>query len=338
MVIRSIFYFFLIFLFFGCSSKNFFTPKTFIQIDDFSSRIVASVYDKTPFALTLSDGSILTKDAKRYFLKLPKEYRVVNSYRDIFIALSKDGGLKLLKDQKILFEKKYHVAVASASLDDNLLAIVLSNNKIILHDIENNKVLFKKQLNQILTLDARVANPYFLNDLIIFPTLDGRLLVIKRDTKEILRDIVVSTHENFNNIIFLNVKNNTIIAATQNRVISIDPKGITSFDRDLKDILLLDNKVYIFTKNGEIVLLDMKLNVIKKRKFAFANFSYATKYQDHVVAVLKNGYLIVIDKNLDDYVVYKLPQDSIHSFVFATKDKLYIGSEYLYLKDIVKKR
>ena len=45
----------------------------------------------------------------------------------------------------------------------------------------------------------RISDPIFLNDLIVFPSLDGRLLVMDINQKRILRDIAISDKRIFNN-------------------------------------------------------------------------------------------------------------------------------------------
>ena len=329
---------FTIFLLFGCSSKNVFTPKVEPKEIGFDSRVFSSIEDKNIFSIKFSDGSILTKDANRYELKLKKGYQALNKFKDLFVIAGKDGALKIVsKDLKEKFVTKYKVAVASATLQDNLLAIILSNNTIILHDIKEDKLLFKERLDPVFTLDARVANPYFLNDLIIFPTLDGRLLVMNKNDKKIIKDFVVSIDDDFNNIIFLDAKDNRLLAATQHGIILIDPKNVATFNESLKDLLFLKDEIYIFTKDGSIVLTDTNLNTIKEKKFPFALFSYATIYSDDIFVLLKNGYMIRVDKDLDKHIVYKLPT-KIDSLVFFAKDKIYIGSNYIDLKKFSKKR
>ena len=45
-------------------------------------------------------------------------------------------------------------------------------------DMSTNKTLFKEYLTISLANDTRITNPYFMNGLILFPTLNGRVLIV----------------------------------------------------------------------------------------------------------------------------------------------------------------
>ena len=53
-----------------------------------------------------------------------------------------------------------------------------SNNTIELIDMSNNKTLFKEYSTYLLANDTRITNPYFMGNLILFPTLNGKVIIV----------------------------------------------------------------------------------------------------------------------------------------------------------------
>jgi hypothetical protein len=171
-----------------------------------------------------------------------------------------------------------------------------------------------------------------LGKLIVYPTLDGRLVIVDSSHFRVIRDIVVSSKPYFNNVIFMDVLDNRLVAATQNRVISIDPKSVSFMNVGVKDIIFLGERVFVFTKDGRIILANSALKRLKERKFKFANFSTAI-YGQFIYVIEKNGYLIATDKDLITTNVYKLP-NAIDNLMFTTNDTLYYGDKYFKLNHI----
>ncbi len=329
---KIFFYTFFGLLFFsGCVSKNYYEPKKIDGSLSFNSKIASHLSEVSRDGATFEDGMFVTRLSGIEKYKLPKGFRFVsqNSNSEI-VAVSNDGDIIIFANGVKKFEKKFKTAISAASLHKNLLALVFSNNTMMLYDINANKEVYTEELAATMALDARVANPLFLNDLVIFPTLDGRLLVMDVNRKQVLRDVAISDKELFNNVIFLEVHNNILIAATATKVVSINPKTINNLRVPVKDILYVNDKVYVFTKNGKILLTDSYLKVLKKIKFPFAIFS-ALMYADKIYAVEKGGYLISLDKNLDSTSVYKMSSD-IDKPIFGFGNSLILDNKLLLLK------
>jgi hypothetical protein len=191
-------------------------------------------------------------------------------------------------------------------------------------------MIYKEPLSHAVALDARLANPLFLNDLVVFATLDGRLLIMDSTKKVVLRDVAISNKTLFNNVMFLDVNDNTLVAATASKIISINPKTINNLSIDVKDIIYKNHKVYVFTKSGKVVLLDDSLKKIKEIKFPYALFS-AVFEGDRLYAVEKKGYLIEIEKDLSSYRVVKLP-DEIESSLFGHDNSIYFDNHIITIK------
>ncbi len=317
----------------GCSSKSLFEPAKVAGYIDFDGTLPAPIKDVTRSGATLQNGQIISKKYGLMNVKIPKNYRFLSLSAKKVVSVSGTGKLLIQneKGQK-LYTYDFKNMIASAKLNKNILAIVFADNDLMVFNIKTNQVLFERKLDDAYALDARIANPYFLGSLIVFPTLDGRLLIVDGKTYTALRDMVISSKPYFNNVIFLSVLDNRLIAATQSKVISISPTAVSYLKVGVKDIVFLGQRVFVFTKNGRIILTTSNLKVLKERKFKFANFSTAI-YGDFIYVIEKNGYLIAVDKNLITANVYKLPSE-IEDLMFTTSNTFYYGDQYFKLSKI----
>jgi len=322
-----------IFVFAGCSSKSLYEPKKVAGYVSFDGSLPAAIADVTRSGATLQNGQIISKKTGLMNVFIPKNSRFLNISQSRVIYTSPMGKLSIKnKDNKILFSHNFSKMIASASLKNDLLAIVFSDNSLMVYDIKNNNIKFSKKLDDVYALDARLVAPYFLGKLIVFPSLDGRLVIVDSNRFKVIRDIVVSSKPYFNNVIFMDVMDNRLVAATQNRVISIDPKSVSFMNVGVKDIVFLGERIFVFTKDGKIILTNSNLKRLKTRKFKFANFSTAI-YGQFIYVIEKNGYLIATDKDLITTNVYKLPS-AIENLMFTTNDTLYYDNKYFKLNKI----
>ncbi len=332
-ILKSTIFVVLLLLFAGCSSKSLYEPAKVAGYVSFDGNLPAKIVDVTRSGATLENGQIITKTKGLIDVKIEKDYRFLSFVDNKIISTSSTGNIVIKNfDGKQLFSHDFKNIVASANLKNNILAIVFANNKLMVYDIKNKQVLFEKKLDDIYAVDARMANPYFLGKLIVFPALDGRLVIVSSVTNKVVRDIVVSSKPYFNNVIFLSVLDNRLVAATQNRVVSISPTNVAYMDIGVKDIIFLGERIFIFTKDGRIILATSNLKSLKEKKFKFANFSTAI-YGNFVYVIEKNGYLIAVDKDLITSNVYKLP-DPIESLMFTTSDTLYYDDKYFKLNKV----
>ena len=318
-------------LFFGCSSKKYYEPKKIDANIGYSKTLKSSLVDVSRDGATYADGKVIARNGGLLSLKIPKGFRFVNASDDSVIVTSGIGEMMILtKDGKKVFEKTFQNQLASATIKDNLLAMVFADNTIMLYDIKADNMIYKEPLSHAVALDARLANPLFLNDLVVFATLDGRLLIMDSTKKVVLRDVAISNKTLFNNVIFLDVNDNTLVAATASKIISINPKTINNLNIDVKDLIYKNHKVYVFTKSGKVVLLDDSLKKIKEIKFPYALFS-AVFEGDKLYAVEKKGYLIEIEKDLSSYRVVQMP-DEIISSLFGHDNKIYFDNHIITIK------
>lgn len=320
---------FLVF-FSGCETKRqYFEPAQVAGKIQYDGKLPASIIDSVRDGATLENGQIITKEGLLN-VKIPIGFTFLGTNNDRYIAASRDSDLVIVdKNSQTVYKKKFDSIVASASLKDNLLAVVLGNNKSVLVDIQKDVIVFEKQGDNVYAHDSKIAAPYFLTGLLVYPTLDGKLLILDLATREIIRDVVVKSEKYFSNIIYLDVLGDRLVAATKKRVVSINPKTMTFLDEEVKDVIILQNRVLIFTKDGRIVLTNADLKVLKEKKYQFASFA-GTIHGEYAYIVERGGYLIAVDLDLISSNIYRLP-DEIDSFIYTTNDKLYYKDRYFKL-------
>ncbi len=318
----------------GCANKTIYEPKSTDGKIKYNKTIKNAVLKNVVReGAMLSDLKVVTKEEGVIELVLPKGFLFVNENDNSVIAADEEGNLKIFSKDgyKESFSKKFDAQVISASLKGSLLALVFSNNSIMLYDIKTDKVLYQEQLDKVIAVDARAANPIFLNDIIIYPTLDGRLLIMDSIRKTVLRDVAISDKELFNNVIFLKVYDNILVAATASKVIVITPENIYTYTEDIKDILYIGHDIYLFAKSGKVIHLDEKLQKVSEKDFEFANFIAVASMGDKLYAVEKNGYLIEMDRSLSNIKVKKLDDEVESASIFAN-GVLYIGDKEIKLR------
>jgi hypothetical protein len=321
----------------GCGTKRQnFEPASVSGEIEYDGSLPASIIDVARDGATLENGQIITKDGLLN-VKIPNGFTFSGSSNGKYLAISRCGKLVIVdKSSKVIYKNTFDSVVASASIKDNLLAVVLGDNRIILLDTNSDKILFQKQGDKVYANDSKIASPYFLSSILIYPTLDGKLVIVDLKQYKMLRDVVIKSDKFFSNVIYLDVLGDRLVAATKDRVVSINPKSMAFLDEDVKDVIILKNRVLVFTKDGRIVLTDADLKVLKKKKYKFASF-VGTIHGEFIYVVERAGYLIATDIDLISSNIYELP-DNIESYVFTTNDKLYYEDKYFKLGKTRKKK
>ncbi len=314
----------------GCGTKRQnFEPTSLSGELDYDGSLPSTIVDVVRNGATLENGQIITKDGLQN-VKVPEGYTFLGASNEKYIATSKCSDLIIIdNNSKVVYEKKFDSVVASASLKNDMLAIVLGSNKVLLIDTKKDTILYEKSGDKVYAHDSKIAAPYFLTSLLIFPTLDGKLLIVDLKKNKLLRDVVVKSERFFSNVIYLDVLGDRLVAATKQRVVSINPKSMAFLDEEVKDVIILKDRVLVFTKDGRIILTDSDLKVIKSKKFKFASF-VGTIHGEFVYIIERGGYMIATDLSLISSNVYELP-DEIESFVFTTDDKLFYKDNYFKL-------
>lgn len=314
----------------GCSTKEVFEPENVIGDWDNVHSIDAEIVDKTADVALLDDQKVLSGNDELN-VTIEEGFRVVGKSSGYIAATDIEGHLKFydIGSSKVhsLDLKK---TVAAASTDGDVVAVIFANGKMGLYELKTGKLLLKLEGGTSIAVDARIVNPYFMNDLVLFLTLDGKVVIVNKNKKKKLRTIIVSATEYFNNVIYFDILQDKLIVATATKVLSFGTSE-QRMELEARNITHDTKILYVATKQGDIVALTPNLKIVKKVHFPFAHF-LALKVDDKkVYALEKEGYLIELSKDLLTYDIYDV-DFSDDAYVYAGKDRFFVGDEAILLK------
>ena len=305
----------------ACSTKEVYEPKKVDADWEKEQRLEKSIIDTAKDVALLDDRRVLAKDGELNVTIAPTE-RLIALSDGVVVSASVDGNLTLTA---LNGSKKEHFVlnktVAAATVEGGLLAVLFANNEIALYDRKTHEVLFKEQGGKSIVNDSRIVNPYFLDDLVIFATLDGKVIIVNSALKKRLRTIIVSSEEYFNNIIYFNITDNKIVSASSYKLLAMAQRELRQ-KYEIRNILLQEKRIYLTTKQGEVVALTTDLQVEKSLKFPFAHFLGMIASKGKLYILEKEGYMIVVDQKTFDYTVHEVSIDD--GFVFVAKDAFYV--------------
>jgi len=328
--LRTVFLFFIsiiVILVSGCSSKRVYEPKKVGSDWDYYGNTQKRILDVTSDVALLDDRTVLTKDSS-IDIKVDKSYRIIAKSDDWIISSNIDGHLSLqsISDKSIVKNFKLNRTIASANVKDDILAVLFSDNEMCLYSISQKSLLVKIQGNTPLAVDSRIVNPYFMNDLVLFLTLDGKVVIVNSKLKKKLRTIIVSSEDNFNNIIYFNVIDSRLIAVTASKILSLGEKEIR-VNYEVRNVIYDGKNIFITTKQGEVISLTPNLQVNAKVKFPFAHFLGMISYKDKLYLLEKEGYMIELTKDLLTYTVHEVEIED--GYVFVANKKFFVDDEYI---------
>lgn len=316
-----------LFLFTACSSKKYFEPEnTNGDLNVEEKSISSSIKSMNRIGATLEDGEILTSNGVSKF-KLPKNFE--------FINISNDGKVIATnyKDKILIGNEEISVkdVVVAASLKDNKLAVIYSNNTMELINTDTQKTLFKEYLSVSLANDSRIANPHFMGNLVLFPTLNGKVIIVSTISNQSVKNIAVDPDGQFNNIIYLAVieSNQTLIAASPNKIVSISPKEILFKEYELRDIIVNNQDVYIATIDGQIIKLTSQLEEVNKKKFKYSKIQ-SLAFTNSLYAIESQGYIININKDFSSEKIYEFDFDNENRLI-VLDNKVYFDESSITL-------
>ncbi len=312
-------------LFTGCSTKEVYEP---LYLDKDWSKYEstdATIVDKSLNIAKLDNSKVLVKEGV-LDVEIPESNRVISHSDGWVISASIDGEISLIsQNDKTNVEKfEFKKTIAAASVKGDFLALLFADNEIAIYSIASKMPLFKEQGGKSLAVDARIVNPYFMNDLVLFSTLDGKVVITNSKLKKKLRTVIVSSEDNFNNVIYFNVIDNKIIAATSHKILSLSTKEIR-VKYEIRNVVNDNEEMFITTKQGEVVSLTPDLQVNAKIKFPFAHFLGMISYGDKLYILEKEGYMIVLDKDMYNYTVHEVDIDD--GFIFVADKLFYVSDE-----------
>ena len=313
-------------IFSGCSSKEYFTPEVVKDDWDKQEFLDETIIRTTADGAVLENGQILTKEGvQEYFL--PEGYSYIGQSDGWIVASKVDGELLLqsINDKSTEIKLDLKKTIAGVTVKDDHVAVLFATNEMALYTLSTKELIFKESGNAPLAVDTRIVNPFFLNELVLYLTLDGKIVIINSDTKQVLRSMLVSSEENFNNIIYFNVIDNVMVAATGYRLFSLSEKERRE-KYEMRDIIFSDEGIWITTKEGEVVALTPSLQLKAKRKYPFAHFLGMIMTEDKLYLLERQGYIIELSKDLAESNVYELNIDDGY---------VYVGEKAFYVNDVI---
>lgn len=316
-----------LFLFTACSGKKYYEPEDVSSnIELNKESMSSSISSMNKIGGTLNNKQVITKNGISSY-ELPEGFDFLNVTEDgRIIATNYIDKILIGKEERVVKD-----VVVAASLKNEKLALVYSSNTIELLDINTSKTLFKEYLPLSLANDTRITNPYFMGNLILFPTLNGKVIIVSSSNNESIKNISVDPDNEFNNIISLNVieSTQTLIVASPNKIVSISPKEILSKDYEIRDIIVNKENIYLATIDGQIIKLTANLDQVAKKKYKYAKI-HALAFTDSLYAVESQGYLINIKDDFAEDTIYNFGFDNEERMI-AIGNKVYFGSKYITL-------
>ncbi len=318
------------FVFLGCSSKKVFEPKDVKEDWAYYGNAKSKIINVTSNTAMLETREVLVQD-RLLDIKIDESYKLLGSSDGWVLSSTIDGQLKIDFIADKMLTKKFNLkkTIAAASIQDDILAVLFANNDMALYSISQNSLLVQVQGTPAIVVDDRIASPYFMNDLVLFLTLDGKIVIVNSQSKKKLRTTIVSTDDNFNNVIYFNVVDNKLIAATSTKILSMADKEIR-VSYEIRDIVSFEKEIFITTKEGEVVSLTPDLQLISKIKFPFAHFLGLIVHNEKLYILEKQGYLIEVSKDLQTHTIYEVNVGD--GFVYEADKLFYVKDEYISLE------
>jgi len=317
-------------LFFGCSSKQYFEPENTYSASMAKSRYDAAIIDISREGATLSNGQYIGKNGIGKHI-LGEGYRFLGESSSYILAGDDEGTLKVIDKRTGETVRKIplNMPVVAASIKNGMIGYILNNNAYGLYRISDNKKIIESRSEQTFAIDTRAASPIFIDSLVVMPMLDGKLVIFDVRDPENAKVVYLSSDKVFNNIVYLSRTGDTLVAATPKKLLTLGSEGEFEYRANIAEVSIARNNIYLFTKEGEIIKLDIMLKELAKKKFKFAQFSAATVADGKIYALDKQGSLIVLDSDLAQYKIYDVGE--VKSPVFISGSKLYKDGMVIHL-------
>jgi len=320
------------FLLSGCSRDYFEpNPKTISKPIYLTHTLPSHIEYFNQTTGTLKNGMVIPSNKI-----LPKGFVAISN------NLSKKGNILKIDNKNI----KFNSLIVTASKKDNLIGIIFGDNHFELYDLNKNKTIFSQSLGQSLANMKFITKPYFYKDLLLIPSLNGKVYIYDLKQNKMLKDILVSQKDYFNNIIFLSVKDDTLIIGSRDNLMLITPTLTTTKSYNIKHILVDDSGIYVFTIEGDIKKLNFVGKELKSQTLKYANIIFPMFYKNKIYFLTRGdkSFLVKMDKNLNllsitplkvyvkDDDCYKDKPIYLKTDVFGSNGFYYIGDYILKIK------
>lgn len=342
----------LLFVLTGCGSKKFYTPANIQSDVIFERTLPAPIISSDRYGAMLKNGMIITKHGLLpEHETFPKNARFLRESGGFYVFANGCESLKLVRtslidesafSQATCSVKEHNAACGedeieipintcalSASIKDSLLAIIGNDNSATIVDINTKAQKFSQKGSSVLAVNELIAAPLFLESLVVFPMLDGRLLVVSSKTFSPERNIIISSDKFFNNVIFLQGDEDRIFAATPKKLISIVAGQEFSHTASIKDVRFYKGFVYMLSLDGLLAQLDHTLRIVNSEKFPYAKLEGMSMVGDTLYTFESHGgYIITLALADFSHRIYRT-QDSFGRSP-ANKLNFYSGDIFYY--------
>jgi len=318
----------------GCSSKKYFEPEQTYTPTTTVSAYSGSIVNISRNGATLNNSRYISNKGISN-ITLGEGYRFLSQSSTYVLAGNIEGVLKIInkKTGETLRSISLHVPIVSATINRGMIAYILNNNTFGIYHIKKNKKIIENRSERTFAIDTRAASPMFIDSLAVMPMLDGKIIILDSagDTEN-AKVVYLSSEKIFNNVVYLSRMGNTMVAATPRKLITLDANGEYEYRANISEVVTSKGKIYLFTKEGDVIKLNSKLNEIAKKKFEYAHYATATAFKGKVFALDQKGSLIVLSSDLSKNRVYELGE--VDSPAFIAGSKLYKDGTIIELSEL----
>lgn len=317
----------------GCSSKKYFEPAQTFSASSASKAYGGNLIDLSRDGGTLDNGHYLGKSGINN-VDLGKGYRFLNENGNYVLAANAEGILKVINKKKneAVRAVALHIPVVAASIRNGTIAYILNNNTFGIYQMAANRKIVESRSERTFAIDTRAASPMFIENLVVMPMLDGKLIIINMNDTENAKVVYISSEKAFNNVIYLSRMGNTMVAATPKRLITLGNEGKQEYKANISEVAIDAGTIYVFTKEGQVIALNHRLKAIASAKFKFAHYSVGTAFNGHVYGLDQHGSLIVLNSDLSKSKIYDL--GAVDEPAFITGTKLYKDGKVIELSKL----
>ncbi|MDD2699234.1 MAG: hypothetical protein PHF17_10570 [Arcobacteraceae bacterium] len=311
-------------IFQGCSSKQYYNPQesSMFEIDKKVVITPSSIETINANGATTKDGRIINNFGISLF-KLQDGFQYINNSDNGIISGNKSGDIYLSETNTTI---NFRTNVIAATLKENLLAMIFSDNSYGLYDIKENKFKLKEYLENAFINDTRVAMPVILNKIILFPTLDGKIVIVDKESFKVSRTLLIDSQNDIKNIILLKTIGDTLIAASDNKIVSLNKGKYTTKDMIIQNYIVDDEFIYLALIDGNVLKLDFDLNIVASKKFKFAKLhAIGLDKEKNIFLIESQGYIISLSKDFTSEKVNKFP--------FYDDEKVYVSGDKIYFEN-----
>jgi len=311
----------------GCSSKKYFEPEDTNSFNQSRLQLNSSIKNLNSNGATLENNNFISSEG------------IINNTQENLNYLNQNGTTILSADDNahIYIQEEGNTTsfhfdknIVSANKSKNLLAFGAIDNSITLFDTENRQIIFKEYLKASPINNIKIANPIFLNTVVLYPTLDGKVVIVDLKKNSIVRTINIDPKSDVNNIIFLKEVNNTLIAATSKKLFTFVSGKANLQDIDVQSVIINKDNIYVATLDGEIAKYNFSLQKIASQKFKFAKIN-ALGFGKSLYALESQEFLIKISEDFKDVKIFDFSFDEEEK-VIGIDDRIYFDDEYIILK------